>query len=160
VGRGGVGRGVAVGAPHARHNQTPRTAAPRPALPPHAAAPKRPAAAAQLLVSGEHSVAISVDEPIVAALNIYVDMSERARLGGRAANFSGERAASLWRERGASAPAPLARPAQDWPSAPASRTQTGLPLTQPCVTPPPNPHSQPLPLHSPDHRPGGGLGGN
>lgn len=28
----------------------------------------------QLLVSGEHSVAISVDEPVMAALNIYVDL--------------------------------------------------------------------------------------
>ncbi|KIY99770.1 hypothetical protein MNEG_8190 [Monoraphidium neglectum] len=28
----------------------------------------------QLLISGEHSVSISVDEPIVAALNIYVDL--------------------------------------------------------------------------------------
>lgn len=33
---------------------------------------------AQLLVSGDHSVAVSVDEPVMAALNIYVDLSECA----------------------------------------------------------------------------------
>ena len=35
-----------------------------------------PPPAPQLLVSGDHSVAISVDEPVMAALNIYVDLSE------------------------------------------------------------------------------------
>ena len=36
----------------------------------------------QLLISGEHSMALSVDEPIVAALNIYVDISADGRRGG------------------------------------------------------------------------------